>query len=90
VGSPVNCRVFETLEGFVALTILLHEPGAAPLRIGQYVRRWLRWVNGGLARKSVAFGVATRNELSVLVCPPFVAARRHPPHRSPLLTSTTR
>jgi len=27
----------------------LYEQGADAVRIGQYVRRWLRWVNGGLA-----------------------------------------
>ncbi len=38
----------KTVAGCVERMNRLYEQGADSLRIGQYVRRWLRWVNGGL------------------------------------------
>jgi len=42
---------------------LLYEQGADALRIGQYVRRWLRWSSGGL-------GQYIRIEISLPPCAP--------------------
>jgi RNA-directed DNA polymerase len=40
----------KTVAGCVERVNQLYEQGADSLRIGQYVRRWLRWVGGGLGR----------------------------------------
>lgn len=39
-----------TVAGCVERMSQLYEQGADVVRIGQYVRRWWRWVNGGLGR----------------------------------------
>ena len=80
----------KTVAGCVDRMSQLYERGADAIRIGQYVRRWLRWASSGLAGESAAAGGAACDELSVLVCSAIDAVRRHPPHHSPLLTSTTR
>ena len=42
----------KTIERFAERLTRLYERGAAESRIGDYVRRWQRWVTGGLgARK---------------------------------------
>ena len=40
----------KTVAGLVERMNQLYERGADSRRIGQYVRRWRRWVNGGLGR----------------------------------------
>ena len=38
----------KTVAGCVGRMDQLYERGADAIRIGQYVRQWLRWINGGL------------------------------------------
>ena len=42
----------KTVAGLVERMNRLYERGADSLRIGQYVRRWMRWVRSGLAGES--------------------------------------
>lgn len=39
----------QTVERFVERTTRLYEQGADAIRIGEYGRRWLRWVGAGIA-----------------------------------------
>jgi hypothetical protein len=40
-----------TQNGFAKRVIRLHERGADPIRIGQYVQRWRMWITSGVLPK---------------------------------------
>ena len=42
-----------TIEKSFAHVLRLYEQGADPIRIGQYVQRWRKWITSGLGRLSV-------------------------------------
>ena len=44
----------QTVERFVERATRLYEQGADIERIGEYVRRWITWVNAGLVTNEVA------------------------------------
>jgi hypothetical protein len=58
----------KTVVGCVERINQLYEQCADSLRIGQYVRRWLRWASGGLGRYAISLrnvGVGEASALSV-------------------------
>lgn len=54
----------ETVERCVAPSFRLYEQGAAMSRIGDYVRRWERWVRAGLAGAALDLGIELTCELA--------------------------
>ncbi len=60
--SPGVLRVSRgTFERFIERIPRLYEQGADYLRIGEYVKHWLKWVRTGLSQKNwVGIGTANR------------------------------
>ena len=69
----------KTVAGCVERINRLYERGADSLRIGQYVRRWLCWVNGGLAGRGLAVDATRINGLAIRW---FDAEGGHSPHHN--------
>ncbi len=49
-----------TFERFTERISLLYEQGADYLRIGEYVKHWLKWVRTGMRKKDWV-GISTAN-----------------------------
>ncbi len=65
-GRPDRFGPRKTVAGCVERISQLYEQGADAVRIGQYVRRWLRWAISGLGRFNrhvIAASVADANVL---------------------------
>jgi len=56
--SPEGLAVQNTLNNFVERAIRLYEQGADANRLRQYVKRWTRWLWGGLDGMYPAKGVS--------------------------------
>ncbi|NEP87553.1 MAG: hypothetical protein F6K18_12385 [Okeania sp. SIO2C2] len=55
--TPSGLRVAQkTVDKMKAKVALLYEQGASDWRIGDYLRRWVSWVRGGLLGVELGFG----------------------------------